>query len=66
MKPGLLTQKELNTIRGKAMVGHATTDEVMSVFTHCDMIEMMLDEADEDDCLGTEGWRHWMGLPDEK
>ena len=23
-----------------------------------------LDEADQDDMLGTEGWRHWMGLED--
>jgi len=45
MKPRLLTEKELNTVRGKAMVGHATTDEIMSVFTHYDMIEMMLDEG---------------------
>jgi len=29
-----LKEKQLNTIRGKAMVGHATPDEILSVFAH--------------------------------
>jgi hypothetical protein len=60
----LLTERELNTIRGKAMVGHATPAEILSVFGHLDALEMKLDAADEDDALGTEGWRHFVGLPD--
>jgi hypothetical protein len=59
-----LTEKELNTIRGKAMVGHATPDEILSVFGHLDEIESKLDETEEDDFFGTEGWRHFFGLPD--
>lgn len=59
-----LTEKELNTIRGKAMVGHATPDEIMSVFGHLDALEMQLDEREQDDFFGTEGWRHAFGLPD--
>lgn len=59
-----LTEKQLNTIRGKAMVGHASTKEILSVFEHLDLLEMGLDEADGDDALGTEGWRHYLGLPD--
>jgi hypothetical protein len=64
MKPKLLTDKQLNTIRGKASVGHATPQELMSVFGHYDLIEMKLDECDYNDELGTEGWRHRFGLPD--
>jgi hypothetical protein len=60
----LLSDRELNTIRGKAMVGHASIDEVLSVFEHIDYLEHMLDEADSDDTFGTEGWRHSFGHPD--
>lgn len=59
-----LTQRELNTIRGKALVGHASVKEIQSVFEHLDTLEMALNEADNDDLLGTEGWRHYVGLPD--
>lgn len=63
-KPRLLTDRELNTIRGKSLVGHASTDEILQVFAHYDIIEMKLDEYDNDDAFGTEGWRHAFGLPD--
>lgn len=59
-----ITEKELNTIRGKAMVGHATPAETLSVFSHLDELEMKLDEFEQDDTFGTEGWRHSFGLPD--
>lgn len=59
-----LTEKQLNIIRGKALVGHATPAEILSVFDHLDEIEMELDELDYSDELGTEGWRHRFGLPD--
>lgn len=64
-KPKLLTEQELNIIRGKALVGHASPDEILQVFGHYDLIEMKLDEYDNDDAFGTEGWRHSFGLPDE-
>ena len=64
-KPKLLTERELNTIRGKALVGNASPDEILQVFGHYDLIEMKLDEYDNDDAFGTEGWRHSFGLPDE-
>lgn len=59
-----LTQKELNIIRGKASVGHATTDEIMSIFRHLDLLELNLDVADTEDFFGTEGWRRFLQLPD--
>ncbi|MCG7507092.1 hypothetical protein [Mesorhizobium retamae] len=55
-------EKFLNTVRGKAMVGHATPEELMKVFGHIDALENLLDEADEDDAFGSEGWRHAAGL----
>lgn len=57
----LLTEKELNTIRGKASVGKATKDEIMSVFQHLDVLENKLDDLDADDTFGTEGWRKNFG-----
>lgn len=58
------TDKFLNTVRGKALVGHATPAEIMKIFEHLDALEMFLDEHDEDDVFGTEGWRHAIGLDD--
>jgi len=63
-KPKLLTEKEIYTIRGKAIAGAASPEELMSVFSHYDIIEQKLDEFDEDDTFCTEGWRHYFGLPD--
>jgi len=59
----LLTEKRLNIIRGKALVGAATRQEIASVFGHIDAMEARLDRADDDDTFGTEGWRHWMDMP---
>lgn len=60
----MLTEKELNTIRGKAMVGHASVNEILSVFGHLDELEQWLDEKEEDDFFGTQGWRYAAGYPD--
>lgn len=60
----LLSDRELNTIRGKALVGHASKEEILSVFGHLDALEEKLDETDCDDFFGTEGWRHFFGHPD--
>jgi hypothetical protein len=61
-KPRLLSDKELALIRGKASVEKATVEEIMQVFGHIDSLEMMLDESDEEDTFGTEGWRHYFGM----
>lgn len=63
-KPRLLTEQELNITRGKALVGKASPAEILSAFGHWDLIEMRLDELDHEDYFGTEGWRHFFGLPD--
>lgn len=59
-----LNTKQLNTIRGKAIAGKATTKEILSVFGHLDKLEAKLDETEQDDFFGTEGWRHFFGLED--
>lgn len=56
------TDKTINTIRGKNIVGHATKEDVLKLFEHIDALEMFLDERDGDDTFGTEGWRHAVGL----
>lgn len=61
----LLAEKQLNIIRGKVLAGHASKAELLLVFGHLDALERKLDEADEQDALGTEGWRHFVGLPED-
>lgn len=59
---GVQTDKFLNTVRGKVLAGRATREELLLVFEHLDELEMFLDDHDEDDVFGTEGWRHAIGL----
>lgn len=63
-KPQLLSEREINIIRGKAIVGAASPVELMSVFGHWDLMEAKMNEVEGNDFFGTEGWRHFFGLPD--
>lgn len=56
------SDKTLNIIRGKNLVGAATKEDVAKVFEHIDALEMFLDDNEQDDQFGTEGWRHAIGL----
>jgi len=58
----LKTEKELNMIRGKMMVGAATKEEQRDFLTYVALIEGLLEEVDGEDFYGTEGWRHHIGL----
>lgn len=58
------TEAFLNTVRGKALVGHATPAEILKVFDHLDELEAFLDDHDGNDVFGTEGWRHAIGMED--
>jgi hypothetical protein len=44
-KPRILTDSEINTIRGKCLVGAATPSELMQAFGHFDLKEMELRSA---------------------
>jgi hypothetical protein len=48
-----LADNELNMLRGRALTGTITKDEVLSLFGHLDALEMRLVEADY----------QWVGLP---
>jgi len=51
----------LENIRGKAMVGHQSIEDVWTLLDHLQLLEHVLDqEIDMEDALGTEGWRHHM------
>lgn len=56
------TEKTINVIRGKNLVGKATKVDVCTLLEHIDALEMFLDEHGQDDQFGTEGWRHAIGL----
>jgi hypothetical protein len=56
------TDRVLNIIRGRNLVGKATKDDVLKLFEHIDALESFLDDQDCDDTFGTEGWRHAIGL----
>lgn len=44
-KPRVLSDSELNTIRGKCLVARASPEELMQMIGHFDLVEMELREA---------------------
>lgn len=62
-KPRLLSDREVNILRGKALVGAMDREDQLALCEHLNFIEMALDERDADDFFGTEGWRHAFGIP---
>jgi hypothetical protein len=56
--PKFADESTLNQIRGKAMVGHQSIEDVWTLLDHLQLLEHVLDEeVDTQDALGTEGWR---------
>ncbi len=62
-KMKLMSERELNILRGKAMAKATTPADTLAVLNHLTLLEVELDKADYDDALGTEGWRHFVGMP---
>jgi len=60
--PDPQTEKTINIIRGKNLVGKALPDDVSKLLEHIDALEAFLDDNEQDDQFGTEGWRHAIGL----
>ncbi len=52
----------INTISGKNLVGHASQEDVQTLIMHIWALEFFMDQANEDDTFGTEGWRHRLGI----
>ena len=65
-KPRLLSQRETDTLTGKALVGAMTKDEQLRIMEHLNLIYTKLDDKDDEDFFGTEGWRHHFGLPEDR
>lgn len=60
--PNPQTDKTINIIRGKNLVGKADREDIAKLIEHIDALEMFLDDNEQDDKFGTEGWRHAIGL----
>lgn len=54
----------INIIRGKNIAGAASQADVDFLLNWIDDLEEFLDDRDEDDIFGTEGWRNRIGLDD--
>lgn len=59
-----MTDAKMNELRGKALVGACTKEEVMQITEYVNRLEILLDEGDQEDMYGTEGWRHLLGMED--
>ena len=58
-----LDTASLNFIRGRYSFGASmTNDDAAALFDHISALEALLDEGDQDDAFGTEGWRHRLGI----
>ena len=59
--PKFADDSTLNRIRGKAMVGHQTIEDVWTLLDHLQLIEHVLDEQEfPTDVFGVEGWRRYV------
>ncbi len=64
MNNGLLSAKELNTIRGRIDAGKISISDAEKLIDHIDTLEEKMAEVEVDDFFGTEGYRHFFGYPD--
>ena len=58
----LKSERELNEIRGKMLVGAATPAELSDFLFYVGKLEMLVEDASMEDFYGTEGWQHKIGL----
>lgn len=61
MSRELLSERELDMIRGKMMVGAATPVELRDFLIYVSSLESLVEEASMEDFYGTEGWRRRLG-----
>lgn len=57
----VIPEKELDAIRGKMLVGHATASELQDFLNYVLALEELVEWASMEDFYGTEGWRHRIG-----
>ena len=57
-----MTEREYNIAIGKLMGGALVdTDEIMRFIDVLSRFESLLNQTDQDDYFGTQGWRYLMG-----
>ncbi len=55
------SEKEINMIRGKMTEGVASVDEILEFLRFVDAMEKMLNDGNDYDVFGTQGWKYHMG-----
>lgn len=56
-----MTKSEVSFYRGLNAGGKLQPEDAAKVFAHIRILEDLLDEGDQMDAFGTEGWRHRAG-----
>jgi len=54
---GIMTEQEINIIRGKMLVAAATKEKLHTFLKYVTQLESMVEEASIEDFYGIEGWR---------
>jgi len=57
----ILEENDVNKIKGKLEVNKASQEEILNFLEYVNKLENLLEEADEDDYYGTEGYRRRLG-----
>ena len=59
-----LMPRQIGEIAGRNSVSQATPADVSALLAHIAILESFLDDWNQEDAFGTEGWRHHLGLED--
>lgn len=57
----LKSERDINIIRGKMLVAQATQEECHDFLRYVSALEMLVEEASNEDFYGTEGYEHRLG-----
>jgi len=57
--------RELDVIRGKMLVGHATIEELQDFLSYVSALEGLVEDASVEDFYGSEGWQHRLGIDED-
>ena len=60
----MMTEREVDMIRGKLSVGAATLNETYDFLVYVEALEQLVEEASVEDFYGSEGWKHRIGWDD--
>ena len=55
------SEKEINMIRGKMVAECATFNEMMDFLDYVEALEKMLNDGNDYDVFGTQGWKYHLG-----